>query len=130
MSDKDHDFGSLVCIYSQLLPEIRVAAKSLGYAIAVHGSMRRDLDLLAVPWVEEAKDPQELVQFIADAVQGFIIGAVTDTGEMRGPTPKPHGRLAWSICWGGKAFIDLSVFPPSLPKSSDQDLPAGPDIVP
>lgn len=40
MSDKNHDFGSLVCIYAQLLPRIRKAAKRLGYAIAIHGTIR------------------------------------------------------------------------------------------
>lgn len=111
MSDKNHDFGSLVCIYAQLLPKIREAGKQMGYAIAVHGSMRRDFDLLAVPWVEDAKPAQELVDFIAKAVHGFVIGNVHDRGELRDPTRQPHGRMSWNICWGGNVFIDLSVMP-------------------
>lgn len=70
MSDKDHDFGSLVCIYAQILPKIRGAAKELGYA-AIHGSMQRDFDLLAVPWVEEAAPAETLVAAIAEAVHGY-----------------------------------------------------------
>lgn len=113
MSDKDHDFGSLVCIYAQLLPTIRAAGKRMGYAIAIHGSMRRDLDLLAVPWVEDAASPQELVDFVAKEVSGFVIGDANAQGEVRrNPTAKPHGRLSWNICWGGEVFIDLSVMPP------------------
>lgn len=112
MSDKDHDFGSLVCIYAQLLPKIRTAGKELGYAIAVHGSFRRDLDLLAVPWIEDAASPAELVAFIAKEVSGYVIGDVNDRGEVKNPTNQPHGRLSWNICWGGNVFIDLSVMPP------------------
>lgn len=113
MSGKDHDFGSLICIYSQILPRIRAAAKELGYAITIHGTMTRDLDLLAVPWIEEAAEPGALVNKIADTVGGYVIGDSTDE---RGyisddPTEQPHGRLSWNICWGGKAFIDLSVMP-------------------
>lgn len=98
MSNKDHDFGSLVCIYSQILPRIRAAGKEMGYAIAIHGTMTRDLDVLAVPWVEEAAEPLALVNMIADVVGGHVIGDRTDE---RGyisdhPTEAPHGRLSWN----------------------------------
>lgn len=113
MSEKNHDFGSLVCIYAQILPRIRTAAKGLGYAIAIHGTMSRDLDLLAVPWVQDAKEPIELVNAVADAVSGYIIGDRTDERGYvsQHPTEQAHGRLSWNICWGGKPFIDLSVMP-------------------
>lgn len=119
MSDKAHDFvpASLVCIYAQLLPRIRTRAKALGYAIAVHGTMTRDFDLLAVPWVDEARPAKELVDAIAQEVSGFVIGRSDDDealkrGELsQEPTKQPHGRMSWNICWGGRAFIDLSVMP-------------------
>lgn len=119
MSDKAHEFlhSSLVCIYAQLLPRIREAAKELGYAIAIHGTMMRDLDLLAVPWVDDAASEDELVSMIAREVGGYVIGDKNDRmnpGEVvPNPTPQPHGRKSWNICWGGPAFIDLSVMPKS-----------------
>lgn len=109
MSDKDHDFGSLVCIYAQLLPRIRERGKVLGYAIAIHGTMTRDLDLLAVPWVDDAADAKQLVEAIAEEVGGFVIGDAR--GGIDEPTQQAHGRLSWNICWGGRPFIDLSVMP-------------------
>lgn len=112
MSDKDHDFGSLVCIYAQLLPKIREVGKKLGYAIAVHGSMYRDLDLLAVPWIETAAPIRDLVAMIAEEVQGYVIGEVKNYGSIEqidNPTMQPHGRRSWNICWGGDVMIDLSI---------------------
>lgn len=115
MSEKSHDFGSLVCIYAQLLPKIREAAKGLGYALAIHGTMSRDFDILAAPWVEDAATAEELVEVIAKAVDGFVVGAGDDGAFERGkvsrPTEQPHGRKSWNICWGGSVFIDLSVMP-------------------
>lgn len=111
MSDKNHDFGSLVCIYAQLLPTIREAAKGLGYAIAIHGSMRSDFDILAVPWVKEAKPAERLVEAVASAVHGYVIGDVTSRGTIDEPTVGPHGRRSWNICWGGRPMIDLSIMP-------------------
>ncbi len=123
MSDKEHNFGSLVSIYSQLLPKIRRAGKNMGYAIAVHGSMQRDLDLIAVPWVEDAQPVEELVAMIAKAVSGFVIGDVSSAGKLELPTQQPHGRRSWNICWGGNAFIDLSVMPlsPTSPADSQPE---------
>lgn len=112
MSRKNHDFGSLVCIYSQLLPRIRARGKRLGYAIAVHGTMQRDFDLLAAPWTEKAAKPELLVRSVANMVGGYVIGEHNDHGVLcERPQRKPHGRLSWNICWGGRAFIDLSVMP-------------------
>lgn len=111
MSDKNHDFTSLVCIYAQLLPKIREVGKRLGYAIAIHGTMARDLDLLAVPWVDEAADPIELVAAIQEEVGGYVIGDLAKQGSIENPTRQSHGRLSWNICWGGKPFIDLSIMP-------------------
>lgn len=111
MSDKNHDFQSLVCIYAQLLPRIRETGKKLGYAIAIHGSLQRDLDLLAVPWVEDASSAMDLVSAIAAEVHGFVIGDIQNRGTIDEPTIQPHGRRSWNICWGGRAFIDLSIMP-------------------
>lgn len=119
MSEKDHDFGSLVCIYAQLLPKIREAAKGLGYAIAIHGSFRRDLDLLAAPWVENAEPAERLVDAIAAAVSGYVIGDASARGAIDEPTLQAHGRKSWNICWGGKPMIDLSIMP-LLPATKGQ----------
>lgn len=119
MSDKDHDFGSLVCIYSQILPRIRKVAKGLGYAVAIHGTMQRDFDLVAVPWTEDALPPSVLVEEVAAIVGGYVFGDGVDRAGYisKRPFKKPHGRLAWNICWGGKAFIDFSVMPPRRTRS-------------
>ena len=67
-----------MCIYAQLLPRIRAVGKQLGYAIAIHGSMQRDFDLLATPWVPEAASAEELVAAIAVEVGGFVVGGGED----------------------------------------------------
>lgn len=92
-----------------LLPMIRTAAKAMGYAIGLHGSVVRDIDLVAVPWREDCYEPQELAEVIcwickAETGWGFFSSAD------KNPTTKPLGRLAWSIhMWG--TYIDLSVTP-------------------
>lgn len=96
-----------------LLPKIRKVARALGYAIAVHGSEVRDYDLIAVPWLPDAKPARELVDAIKDAVGGYF-QTYAPAPEVSGRAEvKPHNRLAWSIYLHHdgerQRYIDLSV---------------------
>ena len=91
-------------VYTRLVPEIRRIAYHAGYGIGVHGSMRRDLDLIAVPWTEEAVSAHELAQRIQLSLCGMK-EASYDWEQ------KPHGRKGCTIVVGMNAFIDLSVSP-------------------
>ena len=99
------------------LPAIREAAQGCGYAIGVHGSERRDFDLIAVPWRDGCDSPDALARAIAIAACGLM-----RQGAYEWET-KPLGRLAVSlpICWcerwaddmAGAGHIDLSVMAPN-----------------
>lgn len=91
--------------YLSVLPKIRAVARRSGYAIGVHGSMTRDLDLIAVPWVPRAVKPETL----ADRISMAAIGLHQKKGQKW--IDKPHGRRAVTIVIGWKAHIDLSVVP-------------------
>lgn len=86
----------------------RNAVRQQGYAVAVHGSQIRDLDLIAVPWTEETPHtPLTVAEMIAAAIPGVIQGK---------PTMKPHGRVGFMIYprfrYGfDRWYIDLSVMP-------------------
>lgn len=91
------------------VPRITAVAREHGYAIGIHGSLQRDLDLIAVPWSEVAVDAAALVRAICEVVGGFIMP------HQEEPTKKPHGRLAWTIQLGAGLYIDLSVTPKQQP---------------
>lgn len=110
----DDDFEAAPQRYAALLPVLRDVARTYGYALAVHGSQRRDLDVVAVPWVERACSAATLVEALRLAVGGAIIyGRDVLAGDhaQRNPTQKPHGRQAWAIHVGGRLYIDVSVMP-------------------
>jgi hypothetical protein len=89
-------------LFDRLITPIRAVARQHGYAVAVHGSLARDIDLIAVPWRPDVRndpnaDPRDFTK--------------------RNPEPKFHGRLGWSIFvtstgrGGYSTYIDLSVMP-------------------
>lgn len=61
----------LEAFYRSILPKLREAARSHGYALGVHGSMRRDLDLIAVPWDSLPSDRDVLVRALHHAACGL-----------------------------------------------------------
>lgn len=105
----------LEAFYLSVIPKIKEAARHCGYAIGVHGSLRRDLDLIAVPWTENYSDKNRLAEHIQRVSCGFTMTKYD--WEI-----KPHGRMAtaFPICTvDHKTFgevplslchVDLSVF--------------------
>ena len=99
---------------SDAIHAARAAAKSCGYALAVHGSEVRDLDLLAVPWIDNPAYDQDGV---ADRIREVLGGKF----GMPLVTEKPHGRRAYVIhpkgkrTFGDNWYIDLSVMPRKEP---------------
>jgi hypothetical protein len=96
--------------YVFLLPNIIKAAREHGYAITLHGSLQRDFDLVAIPWTDNASDPDALVAAIREAAGATMFEEWEDKAH-HNPTIKPHGRLAWNNILGGDYYIDLSVMP-------------------
>jgi len=91
-----------------ILPPLRLAARGEGYAIAVHGSLARDIDLVAIPRTETARAPDLLIETMRGIIAG-ITGSCHKSSEV---TEKPHGRKAWMLIHGGfHAEIDISVMP-------------------
>lgn len=99
-------------IYVGLFVILSERARTLGYALAVHGTATRDLDLIAVPWTNEAIDPDELVIELMHAIRVGVGDSVDGKGRrLDQPEVRPHGRLAWIIPLGCGATLDLSVTP-------------------
>lgn len=68
---KVRSIEEMQAFYVSKLDAIREAAKSCGYAIGVHGSLKRDLDLIAVSWVISYSDADTLVRAIHRAACGL-----------------------------------------------------------
>ncbi len=95
-------------MYAALYPSLAEIARTHGWALAVHGTLGRDMDLICVPWIEAPSEPAEVVREITNE---FNIRTV---GE---PDTTHHGRERWTISIGfGECFLDLS-FTPTVNKS-------------
>lgn len=90
-------------VYLAIYPKLADLVRSHGWALAVHGTMGRDFDLIAVPWVTSPITPEEVVESI---IKTF---AVKPVGWFE---LKEHNRRVITLSIGyGECFLDLSFTP-------------------
>ena len=98
-------YGVIDPDYARVFTIARCLAWSEGYALAMHGSFSRDLDLIAVPWTDSASEPEHLARRI-EAATDLRITNPGKEGE------KPHGRMVWTLkfkTFADPRFVDLSI---------------------
>jgi hypothetical protein len=100
-------YGIIDPDYGRWYTIIRKLAWEEGYAIGMHGSFTRDLDVIAVPWADRVCEPEHLVRRICASIAGL-------RSLPSNPGTKPHGRLVWTLvpeAFGDPRFVDLSIIP-------------------
>lgn len=97
--------------YAVIYHGLAEVARRHGYALAIHGSVLNDLDLVAVPWTEQAAKPGLLVRSLMKHCGDCQVNLDAGGVEHNEPEEKPHGRLAWKLHMGHGAAVDLSVMP-------------------
>jgi len=108
MEDKK-EFNFKPVLYLTLYPKLREVAIDNGYTLALHGSVTRDLDLIAVAWTKKAITPQELItEFMKVIKDGYI-----KDEDIAYEGVKPFGRITFPIHLGRGAYIDLSIIRPN-----------------
>ena len=83
-------------LYAMYFLQLKEIAEQYGYNLVVHGSMARDLDLIAIPWVDKPRPEQEMIQDFQEYLTGTII-------------TKPDGRVHYTVLPGGRHSYVIDV---------------------
>lgn len=91
-----HAKPSLYSFYFEVIKEIGL---KYGYNIVLHGSMSRDLDLIAIPWEENIGDKEKMIDEIAEIIGGNLLMQNRSVDNIEGDRfcIKPHGRIVYII---------------------------------
>lgn len=68
-------------------------ALKYGYNLVLHGSLNRDLDLIAIPWEKKVKSHRKMVKEFAE----FIGGSIHHGGRSPIYSKKPHRRIVYVV---------------------------------
>lgn len=83
-------------LYTIYYTHLKDIAESYGYCLLVHGSMNRDLDLVAVPWSDNPRPDQDMIK----EFQMYLTGReVTDQ----------TGKVPFTILPGGRRGYDIQL---------------------
>ena len=97
----------LTAAYVALYPMLVQIAHENRYALAVHGSVHRDFDLIAVPWAVDAADPEVVLNQINKELR---LGLLAPAQGIQ----FPHGRIAYTLPmpwpWDD-GYLDISFMP-------------------
>ena len=90
-------------LYCGLYPELAEIARKHGYALAIHGSLARDFDLICIPWVAEPSEPIDVIDEICST---FAIQLTSKVKVME------HNRISYILAVSfGDCYLDLSFMP-------------------
>jgi len=89
------------CIFGDLIE----AAASCGWALGLHGSLQSDMDIMAMPWTEDAKPVDETIRALSDCF--------TESSFKEHHTiphyDKPNGRVVYTMSIWTDFYLDINV---------------------
>lgn len=110
--------------YAAMYHGLCETARARGYALAIHGTVTSDLDLIACPWTDQACSAEELRAALMEHINACdyeqsLVRFGLKPEEARqiaarsaaDKTEKPHGRIAWNLYLDNGCKVDLSVMP-------------------
>ena len=103
--------------YAFIYEQIKDIAKDYGYNLVLHGSMNRDLDLIAIPWTDSPKTELELVHKIDETIDEASRNA--EHKYQFSVLPGGRNNYVINICRGGEwnkyqdanFYLDISFTP-------------------
>ena len=88
--------------YAAMWNDLRRAAMDKGWALALHGSLARDMDIIAVPWVEGASSPIEMIEALKDCFD-------KPDKIMVSKTDMPNNRIAFTLSIFADFYLDINI---------------------
>ena len=90
--------------YASMYEDIRKSAMDSGWAVALHGSLSSDMDIMAMPWTKEAIKFEELVNKISKLFdENSLSENCTITYD-----EKSHNRIVATIPIWADFYLDIS----------------------
>lgn len=88
--------------YASMWEDLRNAALDKGWALALHGSLASDMDIMAMPWVSDAAHVGEMIQSLVECFmdsERIVIETFT----------APHSRKIYTLSIWGDFYLDINV---------------------
>ena len=110
-------------MYAIFFMQMKAIAEDYGYNLLLSGSMDRDMDLVAVPWVDKPSDEQEMIKDFQRYLKGIVTLNPDKTVHLNVLPGNRHGYIIelnrgdrhgeWVRYEDEEYYLDISVVQPS-----------------
>lgn len=90
--------------YASIWNDIRQCAMDCGWALALHGSLVSDMDIMAMPWVDDSTSFRVLIDKISKLFSGNMMAETYFITYNK----KPHNRIVATIPIIEDFYLDIS----------------------
>lgn len=105
ISNKHVVTNGKAAFYACILEDLKNAALECGWAIGVHGSLSNDMDLMAMPWTDDALPVEDMILSLSDC---FVDNPFKDK-HIIPHYSKPNGRVVYTISIWSDYYLDINV---------------------
>lgn len=95
--------------YACMWDDFRQAAMDCGWALGLHGSLNSDMDIMAMPWIENAMTADEMISHMISSCFGESVWAKEPHFKKGQPGDKPNGRIVYTIPIFADFYLDINV---------------------
>lgn len=71
----------------------------------LHGSLNSDMDIMAMPWTEDAKPVEEMIQALSDCFYGNPFKDEHTVPHY----DKPNGRVVYTMSIWSDFYLDINI---------------------
>lgn len=106
------DRHSVICngrsaFYASIYDDLRNAAMDCGWALGLHGSLASDMDIMAMPWVEEAVPADNMIKNLESCFSENKLSQ--QLTHKSGIGDKPNNRVVYTIHIFKDFYLDINV---------------------
>jgi hypothetical protein len=91
--------------YASIYDDLRNAAMGCGWALGLHGSLASDMDIMAMPWTENAKPVEEMIKALSDCFVGCPFKEYHTVPHY----DKPNNRVVYTMSIWADWYLDINV---------------------
>lgn len=94
--------------YASIYDDLRIAAMTCGWALGLHGSLQNDMDIMAMPWTEEATPVEDMIKALSDC----FTGNMWKDHHIIPHYDKPNNRVVYTMSIFSDWYLDINVINP------------------
>ncbi len=106
MKSREHIVSNgKAAFYASIYDDLRNAALNCGWALGLHGTLSSDMDIMAMPWTEDAKPVEEMIKALSDC---FSDNPFRDN-HIIPHYGKPNNRVVYTMTIWTDFYLDVNV---------------------